>query len=109
MHFSILALMALATLTAALPNALTTRDWSPSCGGDQAVCCTGSYDAEGEVVDNCITCTAPFSLPCPLSCPCLTLVSDTPYESVCSVDSNVYCCYTCAEAIGSCIACSHYY
>ena len=30
---------------------------APSCGGDQAVCCTGSYNLEGEAVSNCITCT----------------------------------------------------
>jgi hypothetical protein len=29
---------------------------APSCGGDQAVCCTGSYELEGEAVNNCITC-----------------------------------------------------
>lgn len=29
---------------------------APSCGGDQAVCSTGSYNLEGKTVSNCITC-----------------------------------------------------
>lgn len=71
---------------------------SPSCGGDQAVCCTGSYTAEGELVDNCITCMWKALPVLDLNLR-LTCAIDTAQNSVCQTNSNVYCCYTCAEAV----------
>ena len=60
MHLpALLSLAILSTFASALPSSLDTRTDAPSCGGDQAVCCTGSYTAEGELVDNCITCKNP--------------------------------------------------
>lgn len=37
-------------------------DNSPDCGGQKAMCCSGTYGGEGLVVDNCVTCKPPYDL-----------------------------------------------
>lgn len=50
------AVLATFAKAAAIEREPSSTSVAPSCGGDQAVCCTGSYNLEGETISNCITC-----------------------------------------------------